>query len=290
MGPCPACRAWIAALASAFAMTGLFLLAQASPARADTSGGVTAPAAQTGGDLSPTTTTPSLPTGSSFHLGDRTLKHAMHGQDVGELQTRLKKLGYRVRVTGSFDRATEAQVKRFQRRHHLLPDGIVGRATARRLVGRREQAAAQAAGWVFPLQPISLVLSPSTWTLDQGVDIPTVDHACGPQVTEVAVAGGTIVQEGIAGFGPYAPVLKIEQGPYAGRFVYYGHAAPALVPVGAHVAAGQPIAQVGCGRVGRSSGPHLEIGISAPDASRPCCPGWGETASLVQRIMTSLYP
>jgi hypothetical protein len=32
-------------------MTGLFLLAQASPARADTRGGVTAPAGETGGDV-----------------------------------------------------------------------------------------------------------------------------------------------------------------------------------------------------------------------------------------------
>jgi murein DD-endopeptidase MepM/ murein hydrolase activator NlpD len=96
-------------------------------------------------------------------------------------------------------------------------------------------------------------------TVDQGVD-----YAAPGGTPLLAMGPGKIVRAGISGFGPNAPVLQIAGGPLAGRSVYYGHAGPNLVPVGADVAQGQQVSIVGSGRVGISTGPHLEIGFYPP--------------------------
>jgi peptidoglycan hydrolase-like protein with peptidoglycan-binding domain len=236
----------------------------------------------------------------------RALRDGDTGTDVADLQRWLSDVGLQVSADGDFGPQTQTAVTQFQQAAGLAPvTGTAGVETTSTLQswvssGRHVAGASvnpssavgipaeDTAGWVFPLVPQSKVLPSADWSLDQGVDIGTVNNACGSEVTEVAVASGTIVQEGISGFGQWAPILQIDSGPLAGRYVYYGHAKPDLVPVGAHVTAGQPIAEVGCGDVGISSAPHLEIGISAPGGP-PCCVSYGETSNEMDSVVERLF-
>lgn len=155
-------------------------------------------------------------------------------------------------------------------------------------VGSTAANAAVAAGKiVFPFQNPSIALQSGYWSLDDGVDIGTLNGACGSAAVEVAVGPGVVVGMGISGFGPDAPIIHITGGPLAGRYVYYGHALPALVTVGETVTAGQPVAEVGCGFVGISTAPHLEIGVG-PGYSNSL-PYYYETSpSMLKLLLASI--
>jgi len=236
---------------------------------------------------------------SASTLARQSLRLGSRGTHVRTLQDLLNKAGYTVLISGRFDRATYRKLRRFQKTHRLRVSGTLNAATATQLGVAASAALSHRAktltptsanaGWVFPLSPIRSVESPRSWSQDQGVDLGGASGQCGPQLVELAVASGTIVQLGISGFGPHAPVLQLDSGPDAGRFVYYGHAAPALVSVGQHVQAGQPVAEVGCGIVGISSTPHLEIGISEAGSRVHCCPSRGATSAETLQQLTFAY-
>jgi murein DD-endopeptidase MepM/ murein hydrolase activator NlpD len=224
-------------------------------------------------------------------LSTRSLKPGSSGKIVLALQNLLQEAGLNVIISGRYDTVTVREVRRFQRKHKMKVTGIVDPPTTSALATAATAAAAAApadAGWIFPLTPVAAVEAISSWTQDQGVDLGGASNQCGPKLLEVAVASGTIVKIGISGFGPAAPVMLVTSGPDSGRYIYYGHAEPALVKVGQQVVAGQPIAEVGCGDVGISSSPHLEIGISGPHTG-PCCPSYHQTSGETMTQLTYAY-
>ncbi len=135
-------------------------------------------------------------------------------------------------------------------------------------------------GFVFPL-PKGTASPPSTWSLDQGVDISAPGNT-----PELAVCSGTIVLHGIGGFGPWAPVLHCDSPIDGYSYVYYGHAGPAnQLPVGTHVSSGQVMSSIGPGIVGISTGPHVEIGFADSSGG----PIGGGSASTMMSLLQGSY-
>lgn len=58
------------------------------------------------------------------------------GQEVVEIQNRLRQFGHQIEATGKFDAATVAAVKEFQGKMELAPDGVVGEDTFQKLMER----------------------------------------------------------------------------------------------------------------------------------------------------------
>jgi murein DD-endopeptidase MepM/ murein hydrolase activator NlpD len=95
---------------------------------------------------------------------------------------------------------------------------------------------------------------------DDGVDIETAPD--GALVYSMTSGVVTAVASDPGGFGPNYPVIEATDGALAGRHIYYGHVAAALVTVGQKVSAGQPIALIGHTGDATSIGHgHIEIGF-----------------------------
>jgi peptidoglycan hydrolase-like protein with peptidoglycan-binding domain len=76
-----------------------------------------------------------------FPLGSRILELGQAGTDVAQLQEQLRELDYwQERVTGVFDRATQAAIVQFQQDRGLRSDGRVGRDTLQALEFARLEA------------------------------------------------------------------------------------------------------------------------------------------------------
>jgi murein DD-endopeptidase MepM/ murein hydrolase activator NlpD len=186
---------------------------------------------------------------------------------VRSWQGLLTGLGFPAPQSGQWDAPTTAAVKAYQQAATTPATGVIDDATRTNLLtpfpppipanllanSLSDPGGVGGAGLPLPRQYLT------NGSVDQGVD-----YSAPGGTPEYAMGSGTIIQEGISGFGPNAPVLQITSGPLAGKTVYYGHAGPDLVPVGANVVQGQQITSVGNGIVGISTGPHLEIGFYRP--------------------------
>ena len=104
---------------------GVFLILLAATTSNGASGGATVP-------VPPAS---QAPPPLEVELGERTLGVGSSGEDVRTLQAILEARRYGpVEVSGTFDAATEAAVKRFQKDAGLAVDGLVGPRTRPRLV------------------------------------------------------------------------------------------------------------------------------------------------------------
>src|SRR5436190_7315794 len=74
------------------------------------------------------------PAANAATLGSRLLRTGSHGGDVKQLQRTLRALGYKLSVDGGYGPQTSGVVKRYEKRHHLKVDGMVGSSEAKMIL------------------------------------------------------------------------------------------------------------------------------------------------------------
>ena len=91
----------------------------------------------------------------------KAIKYGMKGDDVANLQTTLKNLGYNIDVDGSFGPQTLAAVKSYQQANGLDVDGMVGPQTTAALYGTSTKASSRPATSSPISAPISAPSQPA---------------------------------------------------------------------------------------------------------------------------------
>jgi murein DD-endopeptidase MepM/ murein hydrolase activator NlpD len=110
---------------------------------------------------------------------------------------------------------------------------------------------------------------------------------------KVLAIGRAVVTTNRGYFPGRTVVLRLLDGPFAGRFVFYGHARRALVRTGQTVRAGQPVSIAG--GVGAPGEPgHMEVGFALtedgviPQTSR--CDHYTPSGGDMHRLLHQLNP
>ena len=117
------------------------------------------------------------------------LKQGSTGEEVKELQQALSKLGYRVEVTGDFDKSTHYGVVRFQRKHRLTIDGVVGPQTLSKIRSQQKRPSVTTEAREFPGTTIRRgSRGPDVRWVQQHIGVKLIDGVFG-RGTERAVKG-----------------------------------------------------------------------------------------------------
>jgi murein DD-endopeptidase MepM/ murein hydrolase activator NlpD len=215
-------------------------------------------------------------------LGSRQLRVGSHGSDVLELQRAMRRLGYGLAADGDYGPKTARSVRRYERRHHMKVDGVVGSREAHQILresstggtppGDGEPPPGPAPGDDPPPPPPPAaddhafpVLGPYSFGGDgsrfgaprgnhthQGQDV-----AASEGQTLVSVSNGTVYWRAYqaSAAGNYVVIRGSDGYDYAYMHLREG----AAVDAGEHVSAGEPIGHVG--QTGDAQGPHLHFEV-----------------------------
>ena len=187
---------------------------------------------------------------------DAALQRGAHGRPVRVLELTLARHGFPSgAIDGRFGAAVAAAVTRFQRSVGLVPDGVVGRATAAALHRRAPRAAIPLA-WPL-LAPVGDPFGRRGRRFHAGVDL------LAPAGTEVTSAGAGLVTWAAWKPGGWGLLVVVRHA--AGVRTLYAHLESIDVRVGDEVAGGAVLGRVGA--TGDATGPHLHFEVRVHGAA-----------------------